>query len=65
MSILRFLYQTQTLCASLQIKDRKYIEQNFNSVAGGHVPGVVLGSITELIFHTTVPPSKTSVDVLG
>ena len=32
MSILRFLYQT--LCAFLQIKDRKHIEQNFHSVAG-------------------------------
>ena len=31
MSILRFLYQT--LCAFLQIKDRKHIEQNFHSVA--------------------------------
>ena len=31
MSILRFLYQT--LCAVLQIKDRKHIEQNFHSVA--------------------------------
>ena len=58
-------YQTQTLCASLQIKDRKHIEQNFHSVAGGHVPGVVLGSVTELIFHTPVPTSNTSVDVLG
>ena len=28
MSILRFLYQT--LCAFLQIKDRKHIEQNEN-----------------------------------
>ena len=32
MSILRFLYQT--LCTFLQIKDRKYIEKNFHSVAG-------------------------------
>ena len=32
MSILRFLFQT--LCAFLQIKDRKHIEQNFHSVAG-------------------------------
>ena len=32
MSILRFLYQT--LCALLQIKDRKQIEQNFHSVTG-------------------------------
>ena len=32
MSILRFLYQT--LCAFLQIKDTKHIEQNFHSVAG-------------------------------
>ena len=31
MSILRFLYQN--LCAFLQIKDRKHIEQNFHSVA--------------------------------
>ena len=31
MSILRFLYKT--LCAFLQIKDRKHIEQNFDSVA--------------------------------
>ena len=31
MSILRFLYQT--LCAVLQNKDRKHIEQNFHSVA--------------------------------
>ena len=32
MSVLKFLYQT--LCACLQIKDRKHIEQNFHSVAG-------------------------------
>ena len=32
MSILRFLYQT--LCAFLQIKDRKHIKQNFHSIAG-------------------------------
>ena len=32
MSILRFLFQT--LCAFLQIKDRKHIEQNFHFVAG-------------------------------
>ena len=32
MSILRFL--CQTLCAFLQIKDRKHIEPNFHSVAG-------------------------------
>ena len=42
MSILKFLYQT--LCAFLQIKDRKHIEQNFHSVAGVmHAPGVGLG----------------------
>ena len=28
MSVLRFLYQT--LCAFLQIKDRKHVEQNFH-----------------------------------
>ena len=32
MSILRFLFQT--VCAFLQIKDRKHIEQNYQSVAG-------------------------------
>ena len=32
MSVLRFLYKT--LCAFLQIKDRKHIVQNFHSVAG-------------------------------
>ena len=31
MSVLRFLYQT--LCAFLQIKDIKHIEQNFHCVA--------------------------------
>ena len=45
MSILRFLYQT--LCAFLQIKDRKHIEQNFHSVAGvmpqGWDIGVLVG----------------------
>ena len=45
MSILRFLYQT--LCAFLQINDRKHIEQNFhsvaNSVAGVMPQGWVLG----------------------
>ena len=41
MSILIFLFQT--LCAFLQIKDRKHIEQNFLSVAGGHAPGVGFG----------------------
>ena len=49
MSILRFLYQT--LCAFLQIKDRKHIEQNFDSVATGVMPqgcdlGVLGGSKT-------------------
>ena len=48
MSILRFLYQT--LCAFLQIKDRKHIEQNFHSVAGvmpqGWDFGVLGGSKT-------------------
>ena len=44
MSILRFLYQT--LCAFLQIKDRKHIEQNFHSVAGVMPQGwdLVVGS---------------------
>ena len=41
MSILRFLYQT--LCAFLQIKDRKHIEQNFHSVAGIMPQGWDLG----------------------
>ena len=36
MSILRNLYKT--LCAFLKIKDRKHIEQNFHSVAGGVMP---------------------------
>ena len=40
MSILRFLYQT--LCAFLQIKDRKHIEQSFILLLG-HVTGVGLG----------------------
>ena len=31
MSILRFLFQT--VCAFLQIKDRKHIEHNYQSVA--------------------------------
>ena len=48
MPILRFLYQT--LCAFLQIKDRKQIEQNFHSVAGimpqGWDFGVLGGSKT-------------------
>ena len=39
--ILRFLYQT--LCAFLQIKDRKHIEQNFHSVAGVMPQGWDLG----------------------
>ena len=41
MSILRLLYQT--LCAFLQIKDRKHIEQNFHSVAGVMPQGWDLG----------------------
>ena len=41
MSILRFLYQT--LCAFLQIKDRKHIEQNLHSVAGVMPQGWDLG----------------------
>ena len=41
MSFLRFLYQT--LCAFLQIKDRKHIEQNFHSVAGVMSQGWDLG----------------------
>ena len=46
MSILRFLFQT--LCAFLQIKDKKYFEQNYQAVAGvmpcwDHAPGVELG----------------------
>ena len=46
MSILRFLFQT--LCAFLQLKYRKYIEQNYQAVAGvmpcwGHAPIVGLG----------------------
>ena len=48
MSILRFLFQT--LCAFLQIKDRKHIEQNFHSVAEvmpqGRDLGVLGGSKT-------------------
>ena len=41
MSILRFLYQT--LCAFLQIKYRKHIEQNFRPVAGVMPQGWDLG----------------------
>ena len=41
MSIIRFLFQT--LCAFLQIKDRKHIEQNFHSVAGFMPQGWDLG----------------------
>ena len=41
MSILRFLYQT--LCAFLQIKDRKHIEQKFHSIAGVMPQGWDLG----------------------
>ena len=48
MSVLRFFYQA--LCAFLQIKDRKHIEQNFHSVAGimlqGWDFGVLGGSKT-------------------
>ena len=57
MSILRFLYQT--LCAFLQIKDRKHIEQNFHSIAGV-IPqeldlGVLGGSKTLAQEFTMVP----------
>ena len=51
MSILRFLYQT--LCAVLQIKDRKHIEQNFHSVAGVMPQGwnlAVLGGSKALVW---------------
>ena len=41
MSILKNLYQT--LCAFLQKKDRKCIEQNFHSVAGVMPQGWDLG----------------------
>ena len=41
MSILRFLFQT--LCAFLQIEDRKHIEQNFYYVAGFMPQGWDLG----------------------
>ena len=43
MSILRFLYQT--LCAFLQIKDRKHIEQNFHSAARVMPQGWDLGML--------------------
>ena len=41
MSFQRSLYQT--LCAFLQIKERKHIEQNFHSVAGVMPQGLGLG----------------------
>ena len=48
MSILSFLYQS--LCAFIQIKDRKHIEHNFHSAAGvmpkGWDMGVLGGSKT-------------------
>ena len=58
MSILSFLYQT--LCAFLQIKDRKHIEQNFDSVAGvmpqGWDLGVLGGSKTLAWGYAMAPP---------
>ena len=59
MSILRLLYQT--LCAFLQIKDRKHIEQNFHSVAWvmpqGWDKGVLDGSKT-LAWGISMAPHR-------
>ena len=59
MSILRFFYQT--LCAFLQIKDRKHIEQNFHSVAGvmPHVLDLgVLGGSKTLAWGFAMAPHR-------
>ena len=57
MLILRFLHQS--LCAFLQIKDRKHIEQNFHSAAGvmpqGWDMGVLGGSKTLAWGFAMVP----------
>ena len=59
MSILRFLYQT--LCAVLQIKDRKHIEQNFHSVGGVMPQGwdlAVLGGSKTLAWGFAMAPHR-------
>ena len=65
MSILRFLYQT--LCAFLQIKDRKHIEQNFHSVTGdmprGWDLGVLDGSKT-VVWRFVMGPHRLRILVL-
>ena len=66
MSILRFLYQT--LCAFLQIKDRKHIEQNFHSVAGVMPQGWdfgVLGGSKTLAWGFAMVPHQLRILVLG
>ena len=54
MSILRFLYQT--LCAFLQIKDKKHIERNFHSAAGVMPQGWDLGVLVgQKLQHGDLP----------
>ena len=55
----KILYQT--LCAFLQIKDRKHIEQNFHSVAGVMPQGWdlgVLGGSKTLAWGFAMPPHR-------
>ena len=66
MSILIFLYQT--VCAFLQIKDKKNIEQNFHSVAGVMPQGWdwgVLGGSKTLALGFAMAPHRLRVLVLN
>ena len=66
MSILRFLFQT--LCAFLQIKDRKHIKQNFYSVAGVMPQGWdlgVLGGSKKLAWGFAMAPHRLRILVLN
>ena len=59
MSILRFLYQS--LCAFLQIKYCKHIEQNFDSAAGVMTQGLdsrVLGGSKTSAWGFTMAPHR-------
>ena len=65
MSILRFLYQI--LCAFLQLKDKKHIEQNLYSVAGVMTQGWdvgVLGGSNTLAWGFAMVPHQLCILVL-
>ena len=60
MSILIVIFLYQTLCAFLQIKDRKHIEQNFHSVAGVMPKGGTWGCWVGLNFSVGICDGATS-----